>query len=92
MRTQMDAELTHTMFVSSADTELSELRMLTARIRDSLAFVPPEQRRLIGDALLNLAVCFHLNDAGAQRTAGILIRLIDAVIECDTDSPVATPA
>lgn len=64
------------------EVELAELRLIMQRIQNSLRqLVPPAQQAYVGTALLNLAICRMIRDAGTQRAATILIRLIDSVLE-----------
>lgn len=88
-----DARPTHAMIVGDTDTELADVRSVMARIRELLRLIPGEQRRLIGDALLNLAVSIKVRESGVHSTAAILVRLIDAVVEsaqADADDLSAT--
>jgi hypothetical protein len=68
--------------------ELAEVQFVMQRIQSAMRdLVPSAQQSYIGNALLNLAVGHLLRETGAQRTATILIRLVDAVVENDEPPP-----
>ena len=59
--------------------QLAQLQSAMRRIQTALANVPDAERYYLGNALLNLAVDRILYEVGPQRTAGMLLRLSDAV-------------
>lgn len=68
--------------------ELAEVQFVMQRIQSALrGLVPPAQQTYIGNALLTLAAGHLLRETGAQRTATILIRLVDSVVENDEPPP-----
>jgi len=70
------------------DIEPVDLRLVMQRIQSALRhIVRPAQQTYIGNTLLNLAVCHMLRETGAQRTATILIRLADSVVEHNEPPP-----
>jgi hypothetical protein len=70
------------------DVELADLQQVMQRIQSALRhLVPPAQHAYLGNALLNLAVCHLLREIGAPRTASILIRLADTVVEHPAPPP-----
>lgn len=79
----MDSPPAHAVVLGNADTELADMRAVMACVRELLWLIPVEQRRLLGDALLNLAVSIKVRESGTDSTAAILVRLIDAVVESD---------
>lgn len=88
MRSQLNANcFTRVVVDGDQDIEIAELQAVMQRIRQSLQHIPEAQRVYVGNALLNLAVCRMLHDTGSQRTATILIRLVDAVLEHEQPPP-----
>lgn len=82
MRSQSNSNcITRVVVDGDQHIEIAELQSVMQRIRQSLQHIPESQRVYVGNALLNLAVCRMLHDAGSERTATILIRLVDAVLE-----------
>jgi hypothetical protein len=75
-----DLRLTHPMVVGDVDIELAEMHSMMARLHELLQPISLQQR-LLGDALLNLAVGIKVRESGVQNTAEMLVRLIDAVVE-----------
>ena len=69
------------------DLELAELQSVMHQIQIALSHIPSAQRTYIGNALLNLAVCRMLRDTNPARTATVLARLVDSVLERSAPPP-----
>jgi hypothetical protein len=76
-----DLRPTHIMVVSDVDIELAEVHSMMGRVHELLRPISLQQRRLLGDALLNLAVGIKVRESGVPSTAEMLVRLIDSVVE-----------
>lgn len=83
--------MTRVVVDGDLDLEVAELQTVMQRIRASLNYIPESQRMYVGNALLNLAVCRMLHETGNQRTATVLIRLVDAVLEHEQPPPPEAP-
>ena len=87
---ESSAGITRVAIDGHQDVELAHLQVVMERIQRAVRqVVPPEQRAYIGNALLNLAVCHMVRETGSQRTATILIRLVDSVLDHEPPSPEA---
>lgn len=74
--------LTRVVVDGDQDGEVAELQSVMERIESALRYVVPRSHQAyIGNALLNLAVSRMVREAGVQRTATMLIRLVDTVLE-----------
>lgn len=83
--------MTRVVVDGDLDLEVAELHAVMQRIRNSLNRIPESQRMYVGNALLNLAICRMLRETGNQRTATVLIRLVDAVLEHEHPPPPEAP-
>lgn len=83
--------MTRVVVDGDLDLEVAELQSVMQRIRDSLHHIPESQRMYVGNALLNLAICRMLRETGKQRTATVLIRLVDAVLDHEQPPPPEAP-
>jgi hypothetical protein len=90
MRSVSSGCFTRVVVDGAEDLEIAELQSVMQRIRQSLRHIPEAQRVYVGNALLNLAVCRTIAEAGSERTATILIRLVDAVLEHEQPPPPGT--
>ncbi len=82
MRSNALPSITRVVVDGHPVAELAELQLVMQRIQSALRdLVPAAQQTYVGNALLNLAVSRMLRETGAQRTATILIRLIDTFLE-----------
>jgi hypothetical protein len=74
--------LTRFVVDSHQDIEVAELQGVMERIQSAVRYVVPRSHQAyVGNALLNLAVSRMLRETDAQRTATMLIRLVDSVLE-----------
>jgi len=62
------------------DEDVARLAAAMRRVDRLLESLEPDHEPLLANALLNLAVCRMLDSDGAQRTASVLTRLIEAVL------------
>lgn len=76
--------LTRLVVDGDQDIQVAELQSVMNRIQSAVRHVVPRSHEAyVGNALLNLAVSHMVSETGAQRTATILIRLVDLVLERD---------
>lgn len=81
---ESSACLTRVVVDGDQDIQVAELQSVMDRIQGAMRYVVPRSHQAyIGNALLNLAVSRMVGETGAQRTATMLIRLADTVLERD---------
>jgi len=64
----------------SIDKDVVRLAAAMRRVDRLLQSLEPVHEPVLANALLNLAVCRMLDADGAQRTASVLTRLVEAVL------------
>src|SRR5689334_1746125 len=87
MRPSDSRSITRVVVDGDYEIELAQLHSVMQRIQRSLQSIPEAEQTYVSNALLNLAVCRMLREAGDQRTATVLIRLADVVLETNAPPP-----